>query len=246
MDRINKDDSSSSWKVFRATGGASDSVSAKALKVIELLEHASDLGHLDAMYSLGELSLFPPTWSTLPINATRAFKHYYNHADITGNATSQGYVGFFYATGYAPEGEMPPVQVDQARALLYYTFAAQGGNTGASLVLGYRNWAGIGTNENCMMALDWYQSAAESAMAHFLTGPPGGRTLPKTPTKLSDLDGGVFGPGASVASTGLNAYRPVIKAAKSRGTGETWDDLIGFYKVRPLSYSVQFLFRARV
>lgn len=44
-------------------------------------------------------------------------------------------------------------------------------------------------------------------MEYFLSGPPGGRTLPLTHTKLSDLAGGVFGPGASVASTGLLANR---------------------------------------
>lgn len=221
--------SSSSWNVFSASG--SSSVSGKAQKMIQLLEHASSLGHLDAMYSLATLSLTPPIWTTLPINATRAFSYYSLHADLTGNATSQSNVAFFYATGYSPSGQTPPVQIDQARALMYYTFAAHGGSPGASMALGYRNWAGIGMNENCMAALDWYESAAESAMAHFLSGPPGGRTLLKTPTRISDLDGGVFGPGASVASTGLNAYRHVIKAAKSRGTGETWDDLLEFYKV---------------
>ena len=38
-------------------------------------------------------------------------------------------------------------------------------------------------------------------MSTFLSGPPSGQTLPLTPTRLSDLDGGVFDPGASVAST---------------------------------------------
>lgn len=226
------DGSSSSWNVFRTSGPEPDPISEKASRALDMLEYAADLGHLDAMYSLAQMSLFPPAWSALSINSTRAFRYYLKHADLTGNATSQTHVAFFYATGYSPEGTTPPVQVDQARALLYYTFAAHGGNTGAAMVLGYRNWAGIGLNENCMAALDWYESAAETSMAHFITGPPGGRTLPKTATKLSDLDGGIFGPGASVASTGMNAYRPVIKAAKSRGTGETWDDLIGFYKVR--------------
>ena len=231
MDRIKNDDSGSSWSVFRGSGSSADTAGSKTIKIIDLLEHAADLGHLDAMYTLAGLSLFPPIWSSLPINATRAFKYYSTHADLTGNATSQYYVAFFYATGYAPEGAAPPTQVDQARALLYYTFAAHGHHPGASMALGYRNWAGIGTNENCMAALEWYESAAETVMAHFLSGPPGGRTLLKTAIRISDLDGGVFGPGASVASTGMHAFRPVIKAAKSRGTGETWSDLLEFYRV---------------
>ncbi len=69
-------------------------------------------------------------------------------------------------------------------------------------------------------------------MARFLSGPAGGRTLPLTATRLSDLAGGVYGPGASVASTGLNANRPAIKASISRAAGETWEDVLEYYQVR--------------
>lgn len=68
-------------------------------------------------------------------------------------------------------------------------------------------------------------------MAKFLSGPPGGRTLPLTTARLSDLAGGVYGPGASVASTGINAGRPVIKTANARAAGETWEDLLEYYLV---------------
>ena len=68
-------------------------------------------------------------------------------------------------------------------------------------------------------------------MAKFLSGPPGGRTLPQTPTRLSDLAGGVYGPGASVASTGLNAQRASIKAGIARAAGETWEDVLEYYLV---------------
>ena len=72
-------------------------------------------------------------------------------------------------------------------------------------------------------------------MAKFLSGPPGGRSLPLIPPRLSDLEGGVYGPGASVASTGLNAARPVIKTANARAAGETWEDLLEYYSVSPLT-----------
>ncbi len=69
-------------------------------------------------------------------------------------------------------------------------------------------------------------------MAKFLSGPPGGRTLTHTVTRLSDLEGGVYGPGASVASTGINAVRPSIKAGAARAAGETWEDVLEYYLVR--------------
>ena len=116
------------------------------------------------------------------------------------------------------------------------------------MALGYRYFAGIGVNDDCLSSLEWYQMSAEqcecafpcqikyfinlpSAMAKFLSGPPGGRTLLHTTTKLSDLNGGIYGPGASVASTGLNAHRAVIKAASARQAGETWEDVLEYYMV---------------
>ena len=32
------------------------------------------------------------------------------------------------------------------------------------MALGYRHWVGIGVNEHCMTALEWYESAAEQGL----------------------------------------------------------------------------------
>ena len=83
-------------------------------------------------------------------------------------------------------------------------------------------------------------------MQRFLSGPPGGRTLPLTPTHLADLAGGVYGPGASVASTGLNVQRPAIKAARARAAGETWEDILEYYIVgvqHPLHVAIATYFK---
>ncbi|KAH9856024.1 HCP-like protein [Lenzites betulinus] len=195
----------------------------KAVKVIDLLQHAAELGNTDAIYTLGQVSLFPPN-TYFPADPFTAYESFDTHAQLTGNASSQAMIGFFHSTGYHSV-----VPVDQAKAQLYLTFAAHGNHKGAQMALGYRYWSGIGVAENCMSALDWYEDAAEQAMAKFLSGPPGGRTLPLLPPRLSDLVGGVFGPGASVASTGLNAGRAVIKTANARAAGETWEDLLEYY-----------------
>ncbi|KAG8689795.1 ERAD-associated protein [Ceratobasidium sp. 423] len=118
---------------------------------------------------------------------------------------------------------------DEARASLYYTFGAAGGDPASQMAMGYRYWAGIGVREDCMAALEWYERASHQAMSHFLSGPPGGRTLPLKPTKLSDLSGGLYGHGASVASTGYNSLRAPITAANARAAGETWDDVLEYY-----------------
>lgn len=191
--------------------------------VISMLKHAINLGHTDAMFTLASLSLFPPTSSYRP-DPRLAFETLTAHASLTGNATSQSLLGFFYATGYHDV-----TKVDQAKAQLYYTFAAAGGHRGAQMALGYRYWTGIGVGEDCAKAVEWYERAARQAMTTFKSGPPGGKTIPPTTVKLSDLAGGVYGPGASVASTGFNSQRPVVKAVSSRAGGDTWEDVLEYY-----------------
>ncbi|KAJ2916794.1 hypothetical protein MD484_g3661, partial [Candolleomyces efflorescens] len=209
----------------------------KSIKVMDLLEHSTELGHKDALYAIGVLSLFPPN-QYFEFNPRRAFESFVQHAAETGNATSQSYIAFFYASGYRNI-----VPADQAKAQLYYSFAANGDDRGAQLALGYRYWSGIGSKESCDRALTWYGSAAEQAMAKFMTGPPGGRTLPQTSTRLSDLVGGIYGPGASVASTGASALRPAIKAGVARAAGETWEDVLEYYLFNADRGEIDFAYR---
>ncbi|KAG6920181.1 hypothetical protein DXG01_004950 [Tephrocybe rancida] len=209
----------------------------KAIKVVDLLEHSAELGNVDAIFTLAHIHLFPPTrhFVSDPVAAYNGFLY---HAQQTGNATSQSYIAFFHSTGYHDV-----VPVDQAKAQLYYTFAANGGSRGAQMALGYRYWSGIGTHESCERASSWYEAASEQVLAKLTSGPPGGRTLPQTPTRLSDLVGGIFGPGASVASTGLNAGKPAIKAGMARDAGETWEDVLEYYLYNADRGEIDFAYR---
>ncbi|KAJ6589807.1 hypothetical protein DFH09DRAFT_1140159 [Mycena vulgaris] len=209
----------------------------KAIKVIDLLQHSAELGNSDALYTLAQISLFPPS-QYFPSDPKLAYDSFLAHASITGNATSQSFIAFFYSTGY-----QKVVPVDQARAQLYYTFAANGEDKGAQMALAYRYWSGIGTLEDCNRAVDWYERASEQAMDIFLSGPPGGRTLPQTPTRLSDLVGGVYGPGASVASTGANSQKAAIRAGMSRASGETWEDILEYYLFNADRREIDFAYR---
>ncbi|KAF8967950.1 hypothetical protein BDZ97DRAFT_1802104 [Flammula alnicola] len=209
----------------------------KAIKVVDLLQHSAELGNMDALFTLAQLSLFPPTQHFV-MDPQLAYNSLSTHASRTGNATSQSYLAFFQATGY--RGVVP---VDQGKAQLYATFAANGGDKGAQIALGYRYWTGIGTSESCESALSWYGSAAEQAITKFHSGPPGGRSLPQTATRLSDLAGGIYGPGASVASTGMNSHRPAIKAGVARAAGETWEDVLEYYLFNAERGEIEFAFR---
>ncbi|KDQ55097.1 hypothetical protein JAAARDRAFT_195973 [Jaapia argillacea MUCL 33604] len=282
-------------------GKGEEELRGRAVKVVDLLEHAGELGYVEAWWVLGQISLVPPT-PHFTQNPRLAYTSYLKHAQATGSPTSQSLLAFFHASGY-----QDVVPIDQARALLWYTFAGVGGETGvaapaagsgvsgsdeggheesghdggakdasgkeegagkeepptqrqetrkgdkgAQMALGWKYWAGVGVEEVCGRALEWYEAAGEQAFAAFLApNLPLHMTLPLTHTKLSDLVGGVYetdwftfrclptfhacvllslsGPGASVASTGLNAQRPAIRAAAARMAGEGWEDVLEYY-----------------
>jgi SEL1 protein len=96
----------------------------------------------------------PPSYY-FPSDPVLAYSSFEAHASRTGNASSQAFLAFFHATGYH---EVVPV--NQAKAQLYYTFAAQSGDKGAQMALGYRYWAGIGSAEDCGRAMQWYEQAS--------------------------------------------------------------------------------------
>ncbi|RKO88751.1 hypothetical protein BDK51DRAFT_12061, partial [Blyttiomyces helicus] len=90
---------------------------------------------------------------------------YYELAHRTGSPAGQRMVALLYATGLG-------VPRDYARALLYMSFAAVGGDTVAEQTLGYWHLMGIGTPKNCEDAA-WYlkrNSRFAAAKAHGMLG----------------------------------------------------------------------------
>ncbi|SPO29630.1 related to Sel-1 homolog precursor [Ustilago trichophora] len=111
----------------------------------------------------------------------------------------------------------------QAKAVLHYTIAANAGHAPSQMALGFRYKAGIGVAPSCWNALELYEKAAQDTYKRFQAGPPGGLTLPYTKIRISDLDGGAYGPGASVASTGFAVLNPAVQAALNRQPGSARD-----------------------
>ncbi|KAI5293916.1 ERAD-associated protein [Ascosphaera acerosa] len=147
----------------------------------------------DALFLLAEMNMHG-NW-THPRNYTRAHALYSALASSTGNATAQHMLGFLYATGLAA----PAVPRDQAKAQLYHTFAALGGDIRSQMTLAYRWHAGVGCPRDCEQAVHYYKQVARRAMEYYRQGPPGGRTLAHDAHRWADEEGGVYGFGASVA-----------------------------------------------
>lgn len=209
---------------------------ANADRVLDLIDGAVEAGCLEALALRAEVMMFPPRGITQ--NLTEAYLDYEDYLDgYTSDPKAQFMLGFFHATGL---GGAPR---DQGKALLYYTFSALQGYKAAQIAMGYRYWSGIGVKEDCDRALDYYEMAARNAYASFEAGPPGGKTLLLSPSRLSDRYGGIFGPHASWASTGVMAHRAAVKASQAKERGENEAEILEFYQYRSdrgsLSYTYQ-------
>ncbi|KAH8926050.1 HCP-like protein [Atractiella rhizophila] len=192
---------------------------------------------------LGELHFVMGSFTTssTPSKAYSVFKRI---ADETGEPAAQYYIGFLQSSGLITPNADKGFG-DQGTAMLYYTFGALGGDFPSELTMGYRHWAGIGTKSSCLDALPFYRSAAQKSMKSFNNGPPGGRTLPPSKTRLSDLTGGAFGAGASVVSASFNKYQQKVQANMQPNptSQREWEDVIEFYRFHADRGEALFMFR---
>ncbi|KAJ5126799.1 Tetratricopeptide-like helical [Penicillium atrosanguineum] len=173
--------------------------SPTVLRAVEELKAAVDEDQdTDAMFLLAEMNFYGNF--SYPRNFSEAFLWYNDLAWLTGNSTAQSMVGFMYATGI---GEA--VERDQAKALMYHEFAAEEGNIRSEMTLAYRYHTGIGSPKSCDNALYYYKKVADKAIDFYRSGPPGGHAMIRESYRWADEEGGVYGEGASVSSSGMNA-----------------------------------------
>ncbi|KAM4690298.1 protein sel-1 homolog 1 [Rhinophrynus dorsalis] len=121
---------------------------------------ASDMNHIKAMEKVAYALLFGD-----PIRQNiNLAKELLEKLTEEGSPRGQMALGFLYASGLG-------VNSSQAKALVYYTFGALGGNLLAHMILGYRYWAGIGVLQSCESALTHYRLVANHVASDIsLTG----------------------------------------------------------------------------
>ncbi|KAL0468976.1 ubiquitin-protein ligase [Neurospora intermedia] len=175
-----------------------DAVSGPLLHATRLLEESAQKNNSDALYILGDMNFYGNF--SHPRNLKTAFSYYQKLALLNGNSSAMYMMGVMYSTGVG--GAVEP---DQARALLYYTFAANQGHTRAEMAVAHRHYAGIGTTKNCETAVKYYKRVADKAIAWYRSGPPGGMSWISESHRIADELGGIYGVGASVSSSGQNA-----------------------------------------
>ncbi|RYP76585.1 hypothetical protein DL771_001654 [Monosporascus sp. 5C6A] len=192
-------------------------ISGHLLEGVKLLQQSANQNNTDAIYLLAQLNFFGNY--SHPRDFSAAFQHYKRLADFNGNSSAQYMVGLMYATGIGDA-----VERDQAKALLYHTFAANAGHTRSEMTVAARHQMGIGVPKSCEVASKYYKRVADKAMAWYRSGPPGGMTLSPEAYRISDEFGGVYGEGASVISSGINA----LKAGPHSDANAAIDDVIEY------------------
>ncbi|GAA6007079.1 hypothetical protein JCM11491_001501 [Sporobolomyces phaffii] len=210
-------------------------------EVVALLTRAGDKGSGPSWTLLGDLYLTGHLGpGVLGANATRAREWYTLASERAGDPDAQYQLGFLYATQYGT----PAAAAQQGSALVHYTFAALSGHVPATMTVGYRHWAGIGAKQSCQAALPWYKSAAEAAIRTFNAGPPGGLHLSPPKLRLSDLAGGVYGPGSGAGAAAAGA-RPVVLSTggSTAQTANEWHDLVEFHQFHADKGDSVYMFR---
>ncbi|KAK0131805.1 Protein sel-1 1 [Merluccius polli] len=129
-------------------------------ELYEKLLKVAEKGHHKAMEKVAYAMLFG---DYLVQNVPRA-KGLFEKLAVEGSPKAQTALGFLYAAGLG-------VNSSQAKALVYYTFGALGGNMIAHMILGYRYWGGVGVPQSCESALTHYRLVANQVASDVsLTG----------------------------------------------------------------------------
>ncbi|KAJ9668317.1 ERAD-associated protein [Coniosporium apollinis] len=186
-------------------------------RAVKLLEGAAGNNDTDAIWLLAEMNFYGNF--THPRNYPEALRRYQQLAQLDGNSSAQHMVGFMHATGIGGA-----VKQDQAKAMLYHTFAAEAGDARSQMTMGYRHHVGIATPRNCEEAVYHYKKVADKAIAFQRSGPPGGHMMIKESYRYADEEGGVYGEGASVSSSGPNAK----KGGATSDAHAAFDDILEY------------------
>ncbi|CAB4053949.1 SEL1 [Lepeophtheirus salmonis] len=101
--------------------------------------------------------LGPNSWGSSMKKNWDPFPIFQDLASTVGDPDAQFSLGFLYATGLT-------INSSQAKAMLYYSFAANGASPLALMALGYRHLSGIGVPSSCETSLIYYRKVAESVV----------------------------------------------------------------------------------
>ncbi|KAL5249401.1 hypothetical protein ACHWQZ_G018301 [Mnemiopsis leidyi] len=123
-------------------------------KAYALLQTASSQGNDKAKVLLGFAHLTGDHEPYVSHNTSLAYEMF-EKAAKSGLPSAQRALGIMFSSGIEADS-------NQAKALLYYTFAALGGDSLAQMALAFRYWSGISVAQSCESALKYYRLVADT------------------------------------------------------------------------------------
>ncbi|KAI9208523.1 uncharacterized protein BJ171DRAFT_489184 [Polychytrium aggregatum] len=207
--------------------GLQEPLASKQRALLQL-QWSARSGSADACLTVADTYLYGKYG--IKANSTIAYRYYSLLGHHYGNATGQRMLGLMHATGmgqpsWAKEKER------YAKAQLYMSFAAIGGDKLADQVLGYWHLIGAGTPKNCSEAAWYYERVAGRALETFLDGPPLGRTLPPYKDFIPEGEGGIYGVGS------MDTF-----AKNSHSSSEKVDVILQYYKYEADNDNIEAMF----
>lgn len=137
-------------------------------RAYDLFKQAAELNHLEAGKVIGQAYFFGDVF---PQNLTAASYWFEKLSVEKGSPFAQMHLGLLYAAGLG-------VPANLAKAVVYYTFSALGGDIWSQMIMGYRHWAGLGLVPNCESALTYYRKVAKKVEEELSTS--GGFLIQRT------------------------------------------------------------------
>lgn len=165
-------------------------------RAYELLEESAHLGSVDAAYTLADINMYR-NWS-FPYNAPEALRYYHRVVELEANASAYFSLGLIYATGLFGK-----LELNQAKANMYYQFAYEAGDLRAAMTLGYRNVMGIGMPTDLKQSMVYYQEVADTLKILWDKAPLGGPHLDSHNIRVSDWQDGIYGKGVGDVPSSL-------------------------------------------
>ncbi|KAI8870595.1 HCP-like protein, partial [Ramicandelaber brevisporus] len=131
----------------------------------------------------------------VPANIHTARRWYSYLGDVLGDAHGQYMLGLIHVTGLGGITNLhgAATERDNARGLMYLTFAAAQNHTESQMTLANRYMSGLSVPQSCSSALPLYRAVAQKAVEHYRNGPPAGRALPRAHAVLFTDGTGLYG-----------------------------------------------------
>lgn len=172
------------WEIY---GSPSSVPSPRVLNAVNLLRKASQENHVEAIVALADIYIFGN--HSFPTDYKMALQLYHQAVDLEDNGHAYFMLGFIYSTGLFGE-----VELNQAKAQVYYQLGVEAGDLNSLLAMAYRLYKGIGCPKDFELASVYYSKLAKMGYEFLLDNEDSYEPTEVTyNVRIPDFLGGIYG-----------------------------------------------------